>query len=142
MTEQRHDPGVDPESEGIPDLQDSTPALGGADPSVMSVPGDAPVAVEDFGTTSAEEREGESLTDRLAREEPDPAAAADSGAATEDQLVESSDGERLVEPDEGAHPDTEADAVGRTPTGQSGLTAEEAAVHVTDVEATDQADRG
>lgn len=137
MTEQRHDPGADPESEGIPDLQDATPALGQADSDLTAVPGDTPVAVDDFGTTSAEEREGENLTDRLAREEPDPAAAADPGAAAEHLLVERGDGERVVAPDEGAHSDTEADAVGRATLGQGGLTAEEAAVHVTDVEVTD-----
>ncbi|MCD0483654.1 hypothetical protein LO771_14930 [Streptacidiphilus sp. ASG 303] len=67
-----HDPATAPEAEGIPDLQDGTPEQQRAeDPQVMSVPGDAPTAVESFGTTAAEQQEGESLDDRLAQEEPD-----------------------------------------------------------------------
>ncbi|WP_063752922.1 hypothetical protein [Streptomyces sp. NRRL S-350] len=68
-----HDPGASPEDEGIPDLQDGSPAQEWSqDPQVQSVPGDAPVAAESFGTTGAEQAQGESLDARLAQEEPEP----------------------------------------------------------------------
>ena len=112
MTLPRHDPGASAESEGIPDLGDYTPNLpAGQDPELESVPGDDPSGVEDFGTTSEEIFEGESLDGRLAREEPDPSAAADPGAAADAMLGGDGPGERLVEPDEGAHSDREAAAV-------------------------------
>lgn len=73
MTEDEgHDPGAEPEDEGIPDLQDGSPEAELAeDPQRASVPGELPVAVESFGTTFNEQVEGESLDDRLAEEEPD-----------------------------------------------------------------------
>ena len=37
----------------------------------LPVPGDEPTAVDDFGTTAAEQQEGEPLDGRLSREEPD-----------------------------------------------------------------------
>ena len=37
----------------------------------LPVPGETPVAVDDFGTTVAEQQEGEPLDGRLSREEPD-----------------------------------------------------------------------
>jgi hypothetical protein len=130
----RHDPGVSPESEGIPDLRDSTPNLAaGEDPELDSVPGDDPSAVEDFGTTPQELFEGESLDGRLAREEPDPATAPDPGAAADAMLGGDAPGERLVEPDEGAHTDQEAQAVanGFAHDG-GGFSAEELAITVDD----------
>lgn len=67
-----HDPGVNPEEEGIPDLQDGWPEAERAnDPQQEAVPGDEPVAVESFGTTTAEQEQGEPLDRRLAAEEPD-----------------------------------------------------------------------
>lgn len=73
MTEDEgHDPGAEPEDEGIPDLQDGSPeAELASDPQRPSVPGDEPVAVESYGTTFAEQVAGESLEERLAEEEPD-----------------------------------------------------------------------
>ena len=78
-----------------------------------------------FGMTEEEEREGESLDERLAEEEPDVFDRADS-----DRSVEPRAG-RLVAPDEGAHEDDEADLVA-TDVGPAGYasSAEEAAVHV------------
>lgn len=61
-------------------------------------PPEQPLAVEDFGTTPAEELYGEPLAERLAREEPEGPASAEGGV-------------RLVQPDEGAHTDTEASEV-------------------------------
>ena len=74
------------EDEGIPDLEDGSPAAAWAeDPEFMPVPTDAPGASADFGTTAAEQSEGESLTGRLDRELPDTGPdvrrAADAGQA-------------------------------------------------------------
>ena len=128
----RHDPGASPESEGLPDLRDYTPNLpAGQDPELEAVPGDDPAAVNDFGTTPEEIFEGESLDGRFAREEPDPAAAADPGLAADAMLGADVPGERLVEPDEGARPDREAAAVASGFGGDGGgFSAEELAVTV------------
>ncbi|MEV7178990.1 hypothetical protein [Kitasatospora sp. NPDC093679] len=67
-----HDPGAEPEDEGIPDLADGSPGARLAeDPQRMPVPGEAPVAAESFGVTGAEQAEGRSLDERLAAEEPE-----------------------------------------------------------------------
>ncbi|WP_314174170.1 hypothetical protein [Streptomyces winkii] len=74
MTEDEgHDPGAEPEDEGIPDVQDdgSPEAELASDPQRAPVPGDEPVAVESYGTTFAEQVAGESLDERLSEEEPD-----------------------------------------------------------------------
>jgi hypothetical protein len=117
MTE-RHN---SPEDEGIPDLQDGTPEqYWSEDPQEAFLPGDAPVALDDYGTTADEVREGETLDERLRREEPEGAADREPGHAG-----------RLVAPDEGAHPDTEPDALGED-LGEDGggYTAEERAMRV------------
>ena len=102
-----------------------------------------------FGTTAGEQREGESLDQQLAEEEPDVAFDADdeepwdSGEDDEagDEDVDGlllDDGPdpragRLVAEDEGAHADTEADLVASdVGIDGGGATAEEAAVHVVD----------
>jgi hypothetical protein len=62
------------EDDGIPDLQDGTPQQDWAeDPQFAPVPGERPNASVDFGTTSLEQSEGESLSGRLDRELPDDA---------------------------------------------------------------------
>lgn len=71
-----HTPERDPrsrfEDEGIPDLQAGTPEQQWAvDPQEAPLPGDRPVAVDDYGTTAEEQRQGEPLDGRLDREEPD-----------------------------------------------------------------------
>jgi len=100
-----------------------------------------------FGTTADEEREGESLDQLLAEEEPDTAFGAGDEepwdtAGDEDAADEEIDGlllddgpdpraGRLVAEDEGAHIDDEADLVARDAGIDGGAaTAEEAAVHV------------
>jgi hypothetical protein len=85
MTEDEgHDPGAEPEDEGIPDLQDGSPeAELAADPQRASVPGDEPVAVESYGTTFAEQVAGEPLDERLAEEEPEVGDEAAEGPADE-----------------------------------------------------------
>ncbi|MGP3945244.1 MULTISPECIES: DUF5709 domain-containing protein [Streptomyces] len=67
-----HDPGADPEDEGIPDLQDGTPEQQRAeDPEQLPVPGDEPTIAAYRDTTSAETHERESLEERLTDEEPE-----------------------------------------------------------------------
>jgi len=70
------------EDAGIPDLQEGTPGQQRAeDPQEMPLPGDDPVAVEDYGTTGEEAGTDEPLDGRLPRERPDPAAEGDPDAA-------------------------------------------------------------
>jgi hypothetical protein len=82
-----------------------------------------------FGTTAEEQREGESLDQLLAEEEPDVGA--------EDWSDDEPDARagRLVAPDEGAHADEESDAIA-TDVGRAGYasSAEEAAMHIEDEE--------
>jgi hypothetical protein len=66
------DPGAEPEEQGIPDLQDGAPMQQrSSDPQQESVPGDTPTAVTRSAPTPAEMREGESLDERLAEEQPE-----------------------------------------------------------------------
>jgi hypothetical protein len=101
------------------------------------LPADNPVAVDDFGTTAAEQEAGEPLDLRLAREEPDLLATA--GPAPD--LSADSDNPypvdreervgRIVEADEGVRPDTEPDAVALdVGTDAGGFTAEERAMRI------------
>ncbi len=64
-----------PEDDGIPEVaQDDSPTMQRAeDPEFMAMPGERATATADFGTTAAEQAEGESLDGRLAREIPDDA---------------------------------------------------------------------
>ena len=76
--------------------------------------------------TPEEEREGESLDERLEEEQPDVSVSDLTGE-------EEPRAGRLVAPDEGAHPDEEKDEIA-TDIGPAGYarSAEEAAVHITD----------
>ena len=67
------DPGSELEEEGMPDMSDALPekVITGDAQEELAPPGDAPNASVDFGMTAEEQREGESLDGRLAREEPD-----------------------------------------------------------------------
>jgi hypothetical protein len=120
-----HDPYSKLEDEGIPDLQDGYPEQEWAeDPQRMPIPGDRPVAVDDFGTTAEEQLEGESLDGRLSREEPD------FGTAGEEPPR---DVGRLVQQDEGVRDDTESQEIAQDVGPDSGgFTAEEAAIHLED----------
>ena len=84
-----------------------------------------------FGNTAAEQREGESLDQRIAQEEPEPDPYAEVPESVDDGQVGDARAGRLVAPDEGAHEDTEKDVVA-TDVGIDGAaaTAEEAAMHV------------
>lgn len=105
-------------------------------------PGDRPAGAESYGTTHAEEASGENLDHRLAQEEPDVGAATSAGrfdslgedVAEQDLVLPDGDEAqvgRLVEPDEGAHTDTEKDVIATDVGRDAGnLSAEEAAMHV------------
>lgn len=91
-------------------------------------------AGQGYGNTPLEEATGETLDQRLRQEEPepdpyDPATGAESvGGEVGDARAG-----RLVEPDEGAHTDTEKDLVAEdVGIDGAGAGAEEAAVHVID----------
>jgi len=124
MTE--HDPRSEFEDQGIPDLQDGYPEQEWAeDPQQAPVPGDEPMAVDDFGTTAEEQRQGESLEGRLSREEPEAGAP---GADATSPTVG-----RLVQEDEGVRDDTESEEIAQdVGPDTGGFTAEEAAMHVED----------
>ena len=100
------------------------------------------------GVTAAEQREGESIDQRLKQEDPDTTWEVDEPdriggddpdaiAAEDDWIGDSEVGDaragRLVSPDEGAHDDTDDQAWGRDVGVDGGAaSAEEAAVHVID----------
>jgi hypothetical protein len=145
------EPGRDPESpledEGIPDMQDGTPQQQWAgDPQEHPVPGDEPLAAEEYGTTAEEQHENEPLDGRLAREEaePSPDGAADAESDSESDFAADPELEaeperaaeaprpiRIVEPDEGAAPDTEKEMIGDDPGPDAGgYSPEERAVRI------------
>ena len=117
-------------------------------------PPERPRGVDAFGTTVAEQRQGESIEQRLAHEEPDPANAVedpladsdmvggddlDAIAAEDDFLGDGEVGDRrsgrLMAPDEGAHEDTESDMVADDMgIDGGGSSAEEAAMHIVEDE--------
>jgi hypothetical protein len=122
------------EDDGIPDIADDdhpTEALA-EDPQFAPVPGERPAASLDFGTTAFEQSEGEPLSSRLDREEPDDLAhdirAAESPDRTAPQLEQ--DG---VSDGADSFTDSVTDdviATGEDPTDGEGP--EERAVHITD----------
>jgi hypothetical protein len=127
----------DLEDDGVLDASDTLEGDPGDDPLDAGViPADRWSAGERFGTTLSEEREGESLDQLLAEEEPDVDPYRE-GDLPQDGPLASDYPEpragRLVAEDEGAHPDTEADLVARDVGIDGGAAgAEEAAVHVQD----------
>lgn len=127
----RHDPGSRFEDAGIPDLQDGTPEQQQAeDPQELPLPGDAPNASVDWGTTVEEQLEGEPHDLRLSREEPDPVLDEINGARRRPRAADGDVGrlvgdERLQPGD--AQPDTDATDVGMD---GGGLTQEERAIHL------------
>ncbi|WP_280696977.1 hypothetical protein [Kitasatospora sp. GP82] len=113
-----HDPGAEPEDEGIPDLDNGSPSRRWSqDPELQPVPVDSPVAAESFGTTGAEQAAGQSLDARLAQEEPDIEAvgAEDSPEPPAGSLVED---------------DPHCDLTGEATGDEVGLSAEERAMHI------------
>lgn len=111
-------------------------------------PPEKPLGMTRFGTTVAEEEQGETLDQRLAQEEPDPNLAAELGVDDDEnedsvdstriedpdvRYSEVGDGRagRLVAPDEGSGQDREKDLLG-TDVGidEGAASSEEAAVHI------------
>jgi hypothetical protein len=139
MSSRIPEPPSEMEAEGIPDpgFAPENELVTGQAEGTMEPPHDTPLAADDFGTTAREVHDGESLTGRLDREEPDVLSAVDT-PADESQGADTPFDERagqgvgrLVEPDEGARTDTEADLVAQdVGTDLGGYTAEEAAMHV------------
>ncbi|MCW2614237.1 MAG: hypothetical protein JWN08_1231 [Frankiales bacterium] len=127
------------EAEGVPDpgYADPSQLAAGDDEATLEPPRDTAVAVDDFGTTAAELAEGESLDGRLDREVPEVLEAVDRPAdesAGADTPFDERAGQgvgRLVEPDQGARADTEADLVATDEgTDLGGYSAEESAMHL------------
>jgi hypothetical protein len=120
------DPRSEFEDQGIPDLQDGYPEQQWAeDPQQAPVPGDEPLALDDYGTTAEEQREGEPLDARLRREEPD----IDMTTVTEEPRRSG----RLVQQDEGVRADTESEEIaGDVGPDGGGFSAEESAMRVED----------
>ena len=113
MTNRAHDDEL--EAEGIPALDDAV-----NDDEGMAPPRDHPTAVDDYGTTAAEQRVPEPLSDFVERERPD---------------VFRADGDRvgrLVAPDAGSGEDDEATEVAMETDDDVGESAEEAAMHIVD----------
>ena len=130
MADEHFDPGSRLEEEGVPDLQDGTPTQQLAeDPNELpDVGAERPGASVDWGTTPAEEEQGEPLLSRLSREEPDldpgpldeglPESAESpavdvTGTGEEPYDAAEAPPEhagRLIAQDEGVHPDTEKDS--------------------------------
>ena len=84
-----------------------------------------------FGTTAAEQAPGQSLDQRLAEEEPDPDDDQGESPAWDDRRTQREIAQ-LVSGGDGSHSRTDPDLVGRD-LGGSVLSAEEAALHVTEL---------
>ena len=139
MTSRIPEPPSGFEAEGLPDPGDTsdTQEVTGDPAYGMEPPHDTGIAVDDFGTTAEEMHDGEPLDSRLEREEPDVLAAVDADADESpgaDTPFDERAGQgvgRLVEPDEGAHTDTEPDLVATDAgTDLGGYSAEESAMHL------------
>lgn len=93
-------------------------------------PTDRPVAVDEWGTTAEEQREGEPLDLRLSREQPDPAMEVDVPYLSEAEGLGDAPAGRLVDTDEGAREDDVKEAVAYDVGRDEGQrSAEEAAMH-------------
>jgi hypothetical protein len=133
---------TDYEAEQPDGLQDTTEALDDdevGDPyDVGYEPSDKWAGANRFGTTAAEEEQGETLDQRLLQEEPDFGADEDDTDTDEDESTrrgweQDPRAGRLIAEDEGLGPDDEEDSVAYDAGIDSGAaTAEEAAVHVVD----------
>jgi hypothetical protein len=141
MTDENYDASAGPdendlEDDGTLDASDTLEGDPGDDPLDTGIaPPDRWSAGEGFGTTPAEERQGESLDQLLAEEEPDVDPYADEDLADDAVPGDMQDARsgRLVAEDEGAHPDTEPDLAARDVGIDGGAAgAEEAAVHIQD----------
>ena len=139
MTSRIPEPPSADEAEGIPDDGINTPeqVAAGDEANSMEPPHDTEMAVDDYGTTAAEQHDGEGIDLRTSRETPEVLDAVDS-AADESEGADTPFDERagqgvgrIVEPDEGAGPDETSEMIGEdVGTDLGGYTAEESAMHV------------
>jgi len=124
----------DPAADGIPEYaDDDSTAFDDVDSSreadgPAALPADresGPLGLEEFGTTAEEQRAGEPLADRLAREEPEVAAA---GGSADAEPVG-----HLVRPDQGLTDDVDAEETASDAGfAGGGGSAEEQAMHIID----------
>ncbi|MEU3721707.1 DUF5709 domain-containing protein [Streptomyces sp. NPDC031705] len=123
---------TDEAAEAQPDLENTldTPNLDDILDTAF-VPPDRPLAVDETGTTAAEQHTGESLDQRLAREEPEVSAEEETPDETGEASLAGPDrAGRLTSVDEGA-PDRHISVLARDVGIDGGAaSAEEAAVHV------------
>lgn len=132
-------PPSESEAEGIPDPGTVDPGqlAAGDTEAVVEPPRDTATAVDEFGITAAEQRDGESLDGRLSREQDDvlesvnqPADQSQGADTPFDEAAGQGVG-RLVEPDEGARSDSEKDLIATDAgTDLGGYSAEESAMHL------------
>ncbi|GAA0734728.1 hypothetical protein Drose_29040 [Dactylosporangium roseum] len=143
MTHETESWDPDPHDEGQLSAQDTLSDRGLEDSLDEGYsPPEKPRGLNTFGVTQAEAQRGESLDQRIAQEEPDPASRLDLDeyeATTEsgeffdaDQVGDRRAG-RLVAPDEGYGGDEEKDEIGSDVGIDGGAaSAEEAAMHIVD----------
>lgn len=119
--------GPTPEDEGVPDYADDTStAFNEQDrprfnDSPYPVPGREPEALDEFGLTAEEQRRGESIDQRLAREEPDFGAAGSQppeGGPAEEAAVRTVDEDDLTST--AYSEDQPTEDIGPEPTGGTG----------------------
>jgi hypothetical protein len=127
------------EEAGLPATDDVLPGkqITGDTQDEMMVPGEEPTAVDEWGTTAREESLGEPLDLRLSREEPDVLDQLDTPASAEPDSDNPYPVERdehvgrIVDLDEGAREDVDADMVASdVGTDSGGFSAEERAMHI------------
>jgi hypothetical protein len=131
--------GDEIEDDGVLDTSDTLDDDRVDDPLDTGIaPADRWTGANQYGTTAAEERAGESLDQYLAQEEPDVDPYAEGGDTDEDELTRrgyerDARAGRLVADDEGFGEDEEPDSVAwDAGVDGGGASAEEAAVHVVD----------
>lgn len=139
MTSRIPEPADPFEEEGLAGTEDGLPSkrITGDAQDGMEPPHDYPLAVDDYGTTAAEQASGEPLDLRLSREEPDVLAAADvpaddsPGSDSPYPVDPEERVGRIVDVDEGGRTDTEKDVVAYDAgTDMGGFSAEERAMHI------------
>ena len=115
---------ADFEANGTLPTEDNPPGISGDNDFEGEIPpGDEAKGAEEWGITAREERLDEPMADRVRREEPDRP-----GGGADDVPVG-----RLVQPDSGmVDADREATEVAMETTDDGALSAEEAAMHITD----------
>jgi len=128
---------LDPDAEGLPSVADDTSTAYDdthsrtREDTAPALPGDEPLAVDDYGVTQAEERRDEPLDARLLREEPEVAPDDIDDSIGSIDLNEPPPRRigRLVDSSPDGLVDDESQAIA-TDSGETlGLSAEEAAMH-------------